>query len=851
MKYRYRFLPLFAAAIGFGILSQCSEYDAMEDYKMRFVDSSYYEGSQRPFSGKNSVVGFSHSNEKAHDNTPVDQLVTYKEVDAITRSAIQRSGGLEDVIVPGDEWVLIKPNLIEQPRRQTHIGTTTDLRVVKSLIQQILELPAEHIPKRITVGEGGGPWRGKAGFVYPYPEYDNMDFDSMLKEFGRKYPKVKFDWIDFNTESANNPFARDVPVPGGGLEFASYTIPRAILDADKFIVVSVMKTHEMVRTTMTHKNYIGITPSTVYGILGLGHLQLNHGGATVFDYRIEYDNAIDRTVNDLFSYHPADFSIVECFRCTEENGPREGWEIRRNLVMAAKDPLAIDAAGTYYMGMNPNDLDYLNWSYARGHGNTFDLNHIEVVGPHGKDLARPAIDKIKEESGLKDFVKHTLQPYQGRGIRSWLVNGPHSGNDIRKDLLEGQELTIRPAIGEVTADKPWRTYGAYNDYMDFANFFRGASSAMTYAYTVVYSETELDTELRFASDNGIRVILNGKEVYTNGDTGPFPKGRGVVWVEDSVPVTLQKGQNHLLVKVYNKSKAYGFSMYVSEKDGDTPIGVTYKIFPTEKKKTAVAQKGNLYWVDFLGSIHTADHLGGGKKLLRKGGAEVRRPDGIDVDPTEGKMYWTNMKGGSIYRSDLDGSSPELLIDSTHTKTPKQIRLDLEEGKMYWADRDDPKIMRANMDGSDPEVIVDRGLKSPVGVALDNTTGKVYFTDRYGNTIKRANKDGSHVETLVKNTVYPTDIAVDPTRRLMFWSSRKEGLIYRANLDGTNAYPIVRNLNEPVGITIDKVSGLLYYTEIGGLRGRILRSDIEGQGQLRINKGRTPLGLIFVPENRTL
>ena len=823
---------------------RCGSLEEVSDYKLNFTESPYYEGMQRTPPTRPSLIGLSHSIEEQFGKIPLERPVTYKEVDEITRAAIERAGGLAQVIMPGDDWVLIKPNLLESPKRQTHVGTTVDLRVLKSLIQQILELPKEHHPKRISVGEGGGPWRGKAGFVDPYPEYDNMSVDGILKDFAIAYPEIKFDWIDFNTESRNNPLARDVPVPGGSLEFATYTIPEAVIKADKFIILSVLKTHEMIRATMTHKNYIGITPSTIYGTFGLGHFDLNHGGANPLDYRTEYDNSIDRTVTDLFSYHPADFALVECFHCTEENGPREGWEIRRNVVFAGKDPLALDAVSAHYMGINPLDLDYLHWSYARGHGNSFDLNMIEIEGPKGREGALDGVARLKEEHGLEDFVKHTLQPYQGRGIRSWLTHGPHDGRDLKKDYLDGQELKVKPTVGLVTGDKPWKTLGAYNDYIDLGRYYQGPSSCVTYAYTTVNSERVIEASLRFASDNGIRVFWNGKMVYSNSNTGTFPKGVGNVWVEAEVPVTLNPGENELMVKVYNQSGPYGFSMYVSEEDGDTPLGVTYPVYPTKFKKPVVGD-GQVYWVDFFGSIKKVNVDGTGQAKMLSG-RTVNRPDGIDLDPVKRKIYWTNMKGGTIYRGDLDGTNVERLIPQGVTETPKQLKLDLAGGKMYWSDRDDPKIMRANLDGSRPEVLIKRGLKSPVGMALDLEAGKIYFTDRFANRIMRANQDGSDVEVIVPDTVYPTDIVFDPSTQQIFWTSREDGLIYRADKDGQGVQIIVSGLNEPIGISVDSQRGLLFYSDVRLLSGSIYRAELDGTNQRKIAAGGAPLGVVYVP-----
>ena len=832
----FRILFIFFVIVSIGYISCDGTTPPDTNYKTNFMGSEFYKGLFRGAPAGKSLVGLCQSNDAELGSLakPLNAELTYEHVDAITRKAIARAGGLESVMEVGDEWVLIKPNMVEHAGNLGHKGVATDLRVMKSVIQQLIELPANKRPKRITVGEGGGNWSGSAGFTAKWKHYDNLSYDGMLKDFGAKYPDIQFDWIDFNNESNDSPFAPEKEVPGGGLESASFTLPEAIQKCDKFIVVSVMKTHEMVKTTLTHKNYIGISPSSIYGIVGLSHFGIPHG-ATVTDKRIDYTNTIDRSVVDLFSFHPADFSVSECFWGTEETGPREGWEIKRNIVFAGKDPLAHDAVGTYYMGFNPYDLDYLHWSWMKGFGNTFDLNYINVNGPDNLMKARPGIDKLRSNNNLKDFVKQALTAHQGRGIRMWLLNGPHDGTNINTDYLGG-ELTASPVEGDSAAGKQWQTFADYSDYMDLANFLEGPSSCMTYAYTNVYSEKAISAELRFASDNGIKIIFNGEVVYTNASTGDFPSGQGNPWVEDSVKVNLKAGKNTLLVKVYNEANAYGFSMYVSETDADTPVGVTSELW-------GKASAGSFYWVELLNTVNKANADGSMKTTLLSNASD---PDGIDIDPEEGKMYWTNMQGGTVMRANLDGTDVEELIPTGYCETPKQLALDLVNRKMYWCDRDSPKVVRANMDGSGFEIIIDEDLISPVGMALDVPNGKLYFTDRHAENIKRANLDGSDVEIILDNTNYPVDLALDLQKRHLYWTARKDGKIFRINMDGSGMTLLVDGLNEPIGVSLDLANNKMYYTNVNLLSGNIYRSDLDGKNQEELVSGGIPLGIVYLP-----
>ena len=497
---------------------------------------------------------------------PIDVTLTYEQVDSITRLAITRAGGLADLIQPQD-WVVIKPNIVTFYGQNGWIkGQDTDLRVVKSIIQQLLE---EGDASHITVAEGG-VWRiisdpqcqnTTDGWIVHWPHYGNLSYEDIIAVFSSLYPDITLDYEDLNYYD----YTEDVPVPGGGFALNSYSIPNTILNCDRLISVAAMKTHHRTGVTLTHKNYVGISPASVYGAGGWNHWGVPH-------------DKIERAICDLFSYHPADLGVIECFWGTEGYGPQWGDPIKRNIVLAGTDPVAVDAAGAYIMGFNPWDIDHLQWSHNKGYGNN-DLNFININGPELNNIRYDFV-KAKHEDTRPNF---NLDFYWGKGNRTWLINGKYDGTDLNYDYLSGQEPIISPAEGDVTSGRIWTRFTEVDDYIDLMNYWNNdATNCITYAFTKIISDSVKTAYLRFGSDDGIKIWFNGEVVYLKPDTGSFYLVENVnldslVNGNYGTAVNLVEGENRLLVKLKNTWGDYGFSMGVCEPDGDTPLWIRYHI----------------------------------------------------------------------------------------------------------------------------------------------------------------------------------------------------------------------------------------------------------------------------------
>ena len=92
---------------------------------------------------------------------------------------------------------------------------------------------------------------------------------------------------------------------------------------------------------------------------------------------------------------------------------------------------------------------------------------------------------------------------------------------------------------------------------------------LAYASCRVVSPERTGAQLRFGSSDDALVLINGREVHR------FVGARGVHLDTDVVPVVLERGENDLLVKVYNREGPWGFFARFTDKGGNPLGGLTF------------------------------------------------------------------------------------------------------------------------------------------------------------------------------------------------------------------------------------------------------------------------------------
>ena len=532
-----------------------------------------------------STVGVIRSdNALLKDPVAPDAQLGYEQVKEMVWTAIEMAptpSGPLPLIIPENSWVVVKPNMaFLKPQGSYCQGVITDPRVTRAVLEYLAEFTQA---RRITLAMGGG-WQGAdrefteglnwtgivsqdgvrvdgwtSHFGDDYPGFTGT-FQDLLDDLGTRYPDKTFDRGNFNYDlypDADDPKTVPVPVANGigGWSWDSYYVSNMILDCDVFITVPTMKPHNEARLTLGHKNYVGTASRLMYNRGNWWNAGLHHN-----------PRGIDGAIVDLFSYHPADFTIIGGAWGLEGQGPHKNSRsrsIRTNMVIAGPDPVATDAVAATIMGYNPWDIEHLRMSAAKGYG-ILDMNFITVRGD--------AVDAV-----ALDFekAKNGRSTYYGRGNRIWLIHGIHEGADLDRDFLNG-EAEVAPFEGEAESGEVWTWLTSGDDQVDLKNYFYDKygsyqRNVVAYAFTYVYSSTRQEAVLWIGSDDGIKIWLNGQEVLSNPSSGSHKIA------EDRVPITLEQGDNRLLLKVKNDLGSYAFSLLVTDGDGDTAPNVYYTL----------------------------------------------------------------------------------------------------------------------------------------------------------------------------------------------------------------------------------------------------------------------------------
>jgi len=132
-----------------------------------------------------------------------------------------------------------------------------------------------------------------------------------------------------------------------------------------------------VGATLAMKNLFGVVPSGVYG----------------WPKNVLHWSGIEESIADLHACFPRQFAIVDGIVGMEGNGPIQGVPKQVGLVVAGRDPVAVDATCCRIMGIDPLQIGYLR--LAAGDNAAITENNILQTGERIADVSRP-FDLIPE-----------------------------------------------------------------------------------------------------------------------------------------------------------------------------------------------------------------------------------------------------------------------------------------------------------------------------------------------------------------------------------------------------------------------------------------------------------------------
>jgi len=165
-------------------------------------------------------------------------------------------------------------------------------------------------------------------------------------------------------------------------------------------------------------------------------------------------------------------------------------------------------------------------------------------------------------------------------IRSFLLNGFHQDISdnfwkyLTTNYLGVDESALDPHAGDVTNGTTWTTYDSGNPYINLGEYCNNAEFGVCYAYARVYSMAQTTCQLWMGYDDGARVWLNGNEVVFDNRYGGFQADM------KKVNVTLQAGENRLMVKISQWMGEHGFSARFCTANGSEISGLSYDPEPT-------------------------------------------------------------------------------------------------------------------------------------------------------------------------------------------------------------------------------------------------------------------------------
>jgi putative membrane-bound dehydrogenase-like protein len=163
------------------------------------------------------------------------------------------------------------------------------------------------------------------------------------------------------------------------------------------------------------------------------------------------------------------------------------------------------------------------------------------------------------EDDLVDMVEYLAELKTSTlAMDYWHIVGPFDNGDADAGLDQvfppEKEVNLRASYSGKSGPVRWRVVKPNADgYVDLQAFY-GAESVniVSYLYREVESPADQEARISLGTDDGAKLWVNGKLVYTS------RLHRAAAPGQDEVTVKLKKGRNRLLLKINNGDGAHGF-----------------------------------------------------------------------------------------------------------------------------------------------------------------------------------------------------------------------------------------------------------------------------------------------------
>ncbi len=274
-----------------------------------------------------------------------DNDVNYATMVSQALEAALGPGGIANLVHSGDT-VVIKPNVVTNKS-----SAVTDWHVIKALVDQI---KAVNGGAAITIAEGSAA-------------QDSIATMSSMGINASNIPGVSFANLNDTGANPTNRYVLADARTGANKHIAAL-----ITEADVYIDMPKMKTHYHAGYTGAVKNLgIGTGPMPNWNSGG------NFGAGGSAKYGLHHD--IRTEIVDHIACRVPDLTIMDAIQGMEGQGPASGTSVTMNMVLASKDPVALDTVATTIMGIPPYLITHLVLAANENIG-VIDLDNITVAG---------------------------------------------------------------------------------------------------------------------------------------------------------------------------------------------------------------------------------------------------------------------------------------------------------------------------------------------------------------------------------------------------------------------------------------------------------------------------------------
>ena len=253
----------------------------------------------------------------------------------------------------GDKQVIIKINSGQIKKEWWLQATDPDS------VRGILDFLKPVYNRKVIIAESTA-----AGAQSTFRGFENYGFMPLRKEY-----KVKF--IDLNDQPATTKWILD-----GNRHPLGINIINTFLDPNVYMISATrLKTHNCVIATLSLKNIVIGSPINHFRQKqreDRNEKELMHsGGNRGLSYNMFHLAKI--------GIRP-DLAVLDGVVGMENDGPVNGTPVEQGVALASTDWLAADRLGVELMGIDYNEVKYLQWCADAGMGQD-DLSRIKVIGP--------------------------------------------------------------------------------------------------------------------------------------------------------------------------------------------------------------------------------------------------------------------------------------------------------------------------------------------------------------------------------------------------------------------------------------------------------------------------------------